>query len=778
MIQIIPSALPSVTRVAAYCRVSTDLDSQAGSLDAQISHWRQVAAAHSDWTLVTVYSEAGTSATHAQTRPELMKLLAAAADGKIDLVLTKSISRFARNTVDCLQLVRALSSLGVAVFFEKEAINTGTMESELFLSLLSSFAADESRSLSNNVKWGYRKRFERGEFKYKRPPYGYDAVEGELVVNEVEAEGVRYIFQEALKGKSAKVIAAELNGRGVATKYAATWQGTTVATVLRNITYTGDVVLQKTIRDDEYVPHMNNGSQDSFYVPEHHEAIIPREVYILANVATGNATIRRWLEELQQPTGQVRIIEANGGQEEAMGRCKLRVAAYCRVSTDAEEQETSYEAQCSHYHSLITGNPDWVLIGIYADEGISGTTTRHREQFNAMIKDCEDHKIDLILTKSISRFARNTLDCLQHIRRLKALGIAVEFEKEAINTLDVKGEILITIMASIAQQESQSLSQNVRLGIQYRFQQGIPLINCERFLGYDKTPAGKLIINPSQAAVVRRIFRDCLEGLSPEFIGNNLRAEGVKSGVGRISWPASTVRYMLVNEKYVGDLLLQKTYVPDFLNHRSKRNQGIFPKYFIEGNHEPIIPREIFAQVREELYRRSEYAKKGTPVRYGCREALKGRLFCTCGAKMVRGRWKNAKWVCKGCGNAVSDEQIKTTVLTAINRLPGYREQIKALMMREEEGDRLAKAEAAAKRIQARLALEVIDNIEGKAAQPSLSRACSEVEDFWARTRHVRRPGPVTDWIEEDVIRLVEKVVGTTVHFRVGLQFNVQEDET
>ena len=135
---------------------------------------------------------------------------------------------------------------------------------------------------------------------------------------------------------------------------------------------------------------------------------------------------------------------------------------------------------------------------------------------------------------------------------------------------------------------------------------------------------------------------------------------------------------------------------------------------------------------------------------------------------MVRGRWKNAKWVCKGCGNAVSDEQIKTTVLTAINRLPGYREQIKALMMREEEGDRLAKAEAAAKRIQARLALEVIDNIEGKAAQPSLSRACSEVEDFWARTRHVRRPGPVTDWIEEDVIRLVEKVVGTTVHFRVG----------
>ena len=309
-----------------------------------------------------------------------------------------------------------------------------------------------------------------------------------------------------------------------------------------------------------------------------------------------------------------------------------------------------------------------------------------------------------------------------------------------------------------------------KLEIQYRFQQGIPVINCERFLGYDKTPAGKLVINPSQAAVVRRIFRDCLEGLSPEFIGNNLRAEGVKSGVGGISWPASTVRYILANEKYAGDLLLQKTFVPDFLNHRSKRNQGILPKYFIEGNHEPIIPREIFAQAREELYRRSEFAKNGTPIRYGCREALKGRLFCACGARMARGRWRNAKWICKGCGSAVSDGEIKMTVLTAINQLPGYRGQIEALMKREEGGRRLDKANAAAKQVQARLALEVIDNIEGKAAQPALSRACSEVEDFWNRTRHVRRPGPVTDWIDEDVIRLVEKVVGTTVRFRVGVE--------
>ena len=165
---------------------------------------------------------------------------------------------------------------------------------------------------------------------------------------------------------------------------------------------------------------------------------------------------------------------------------KLKVAAYCRVSTDSLEQESSYEAQCVHYIEYIQNNSRWELAGIYADEGISGTSTKHRDQFNQMIQDCETGKINMIITKSISRFARNTLDCLQYIRKLKELGIAIYFEKEAINTLDAKGEVLITIMASIAQQESQSISQNVRMGIQYKMQQGKGNLNTKSLMGFDR----------------------------------------------------------------------------------------------------------------------------------------------------------------------------------------------------------------------------------------------------------------------------------------------------
>lgn len=191
---------------------------------------------------------------------------------------------------------------------------------------------------------------------------------------------------------------------------------------------------------------------------------------------------------------------------------KLKVAAYCRVSTDSEEQATSYEVQVEHYTTYIQNNPKWELAGIYADDGISGTNTKKREQFNKMIEDSMNGKIDMIITKSISRFARNTLDCLKYIRQLKDKEIPVFFEKENINTMDAKGEIMLTIMASLAQQESQSLSQNVKLGIQYRYQQGEVQVNHNRFLGYTKDENNKLVINPEQAKVVKRIYREYLEG--------------------------------------------------------------------------------------------------------------------------------------------------------------------------------------------------------------------------------------------------------------------------
>ena len=187
---------------------------------------------------------------------------------------------------------------------------------------------------------------------------------------------------------------------------------------------------------------------------------------------------------------------------------KFRVAAYCRVSTETDEQATSYEAQIEHYTEYIRKNPAWEFAGIYADDGISGTNTKKREEFNRLIDDCMAGQIDMVVTKSISRFARNTLDCLNYIRKLKEKNIPVFFEKEGINTMDAKGEVLITIMASLAQQESQSLSQNVRLGLQYRYQQGKVQVCTNRFLGYDKDEEGKIIINPKEAEVVRRIFRD------------------------------------------------------------------------------------------------------------------------------------------------------------------------------------------------------------------------------------------------------------------------------
>ena len=207
----------------------------------------------------------------------------------------------------------------------------------------------------------------------------------------------------------------------------------------------------------------------------------------------------------------VRMIPARpavGARKKTENAPKIRVAAYCRVSTDTDEQATSYDAQIEHYTDLIAKHPEWELAGIYADDGISGTNTKKREEFNRLIDDCMAGRVDMVISKSISRFARNTLDCLKYIRQLKEKNIAVFFEKEAINTLDAKGEVLLTIMASLAQQESQSLSQNVRLGLQYRYQQGKVQVCTNRFLGYDKDEDGNLVVNPEEAKVVKRIYRE------------------------------------------------------------------------------------------------------------------------------------------------------------------------------------------------------------------------------------------------------------------------------
>ena len=366
---------------------------------------------------------------------------------------------------------------------------------------------------------------------------------------------------------------------------------------------------------------------------------------------------------------------------------KLRVAAYCRVSTDSEEQATSYEAQIEHYTEYIRNHPGWEMAGIYADDGISGTNTKKREEFNRMIEDCMAGRIDLVISKSISRFARNTLDCLKYIRQLKEQNIAVYFEKENINTLDAKGEVLLTIMASLAQQESQSLSQNVRIGLQYRFQQGKVQVCTNRFLGYDKDEDGNLIINEKEAEVVKRIYREYLDGMGYYEIGKGLERDGILTAAGKRVWRASTIRNILRNEKYIGDALLQKTVTVDFLNKKRVANTGIVPQYYVEGSHEAIIPKQAYYKVQEEMVRRANL-QTGTGKRrvYSGKYALSSIVYCAhCGDVYRRTHWNNRGkktivWRCvsrlmkKDSGidchaRTITEEELHTAIVRAVSKV-------------------------------------------------------------------------------------------------------------
>lgn len=358
--------------------------------------------------------------------------------------------------------------------------------------------------------------------------------------------------------------------------------------------------------------------------------------------------------------GKVRIIPAHQPKGNSVHRQrspqpfeKLRVAAYCRVSTDYDEQASSYETQVAHYKELIQKEPTWEFAGIYADDGISGTNTKKREQFNKMIAACKAGKIDLIVTKSISRFARNTIDCLKYIRDLKAINVAIFFEKENINTMDAKGEVLITIMASLAQQESESLSQNVKMGIQYRYQQGKVFVNHNHFLGYTKDAQGNLVIEPEEAKVIKRIFYSYLNGMTMKQIADSLKADGILTGGKTKNWRSSSVAKILKNEKYMGDALLQKTYTVDFLNKKRVKNEGIMPQYYVENDHPAIIPKSVFMQVQQIIKQRRNgiTTKNGKHRRLNGKYCFSQKLFCgKCGDILQRNMWyrpeKVAVWRC------------------------------------------------------------------------------------------------------------------------------------
>ena len=302
---------------------------------------------------------------------------------------------------------------------------------------------------------------------------------------------------------------------------------------------------------------------------------------------------------------------------------KRRVAGYARVSTDSEEQLTSYEAQVSYYTQYIHSRSDWEFVEVYTDEGISATNTKRREGFNRMVQDALDGKIDLIVTKSVSRFARNTVDSLTTVRKLKDAGVEVYFEKENIWTLDSKGELLITIRSSLAQEESRSISENVTWGQRKRFADGKINIPYSQFLGYRKGADGLPTVVPEQAEIVRSIYRMCIEGMSTNAIAKHLTQQGILTPAGKQIWQRSTIESILRNEKYKGAALLQKKFTVDFLQKKMKVNEGEVPQYYVEHSHEAIIDPEEWERVQLELARR-----KNSPRRTQCNSPFAGKTIC------------------------------------------------------------------------------------------------------------------------------------------------------
>ena len=405
----------------------------------------------------------------------------------------------------------------------------------------------------------------------------------------------------------------------------------------------------------------------------------------------------------------VTVIPANPQLTQESVKRQLRVAAYCRVSTEEEEQQSSYEAQCSYSTDKIMTNPEWTMAGIFADEGITGTSTKKRDDFNRMIRRCRQKKIDLILTKSISRFARNTLDCLRYVRALKELGIGVYFEKENINTMDMDTELILTFMGAFAQSESESISANVKWGIRQAMKEGKAHINFNRLFGYYVEENGSPAIDPDKAESVRYIYDRYLLGDSLREIKHKLELAGVLAPNGSERWDFTEIRRILTNEKYVGDALLQKTFKPDVLSGKIVKNTGQLPMYLVQNNHPAIISRDIFNAVQAERERRnarkSPSQKTSSTGRscYASKYALSERLICgECGTLYRRCTWKrNGKtkivWRCvnrldygtRYCHDSPSMEEysLQQAIMKALNSVMGTKhertEQIKDAMIQE-----------------------------------------------------------------------------------------------
>ncbi|MDY0339215.1 MAG: recombinase family protein [Acholeplasmataceae bacterium] len=418
---------------------------------------------------------------------------------------------------------------------------------------------------------------------------------------------------------------------------------------------------------------------------------------------------------------------------------RRKVAAYARVSTDDEEQATSYETQVKHYTEFIQKKPEWEFVKVYADDGISGTSTKRREGFNEMIKDALDGKIDLIITKSISRFARNTLDTISYTRKLKTKGIEVYFEKENLWSLDDKTEFLLTIMASMAQEESRSISQNVTMGKRWGMKEGRVSWAYSNMLGYKKEN-GKIVVVENEAILVRQIYQLFLrEGKTCTGIAEYLKAQGIPTPSGKsYKWTKNTINSILRNEKYKGDALLQKTYTTDYLEHRVEKNRGHLPQYYVENSHPAIIDKEEWEIVQAELLRREKIGAS-----YSGNSVFSSKLICSdCGGYYGRKIWhstsKYARSVyqcnCKyskkhnKCQTAaLSEDTIKEKFVNAYNqvmkRKPRIIEDIHAIIQLLEDTSKLDE-----KIIELQNNMEVISGLVDKMIKENARTAQDQLE--------------------------------------------------
>jgi site-specific DNA recombinase len=373
-------------------------------------------------------------------------------------------------------------------------------------------------------------------------------------------------------------------------------------------------------------------------------------------------------------------------------RNKLKVAAYARVSTDEAEQLNSYKTQCDYYTTYIQGKPEWEFVGLYADEGITGTSAKRRKEFQRLIGDAMDGKIDLILVKSVSRFARNTVDSLQTVRKLRDKGVKIYFEKENIDSLDAKCDMILSIYSSLAEEESRSISTNIRWAHQKKVERGEVVLNFNNIYGYQQDENKNVTIKIQEAEVVREIYHKYLIGYSIRRIIRELKENEIKSPLGSSKWSSSTIKGILENEKYIGDVILQKTYKRDFLTQRRVRNTGQAPQKYVENNHPAIVDKLTWNAVQAEIERRNslrstEATGKG---RYDMRYAFSGVIECgECNSNFRRHNYTNGNkiertWACKEhlkgnkyCTQEIlKEELLEELFVNTLNRLLLNRDKV------------------------------------------------------------------------------------------------------